>query len=79
MLLFASVNGAMGIVLVSPIPEALTGPFGVGEVGAGLMITAFVAPAIVAVPVVGVLADRRGRRPVLAASAARSSARPLSS
>lgn len=56
MLVFASVNGAMGIVLVSPILEALTGPFDIGEVGAGLLITAFVAPAIVAVPVVGATA-----------------------
>jgi len=70
LLLFASVNGAMGIVLVSPILEALTGPFGIDEVGAGLLITAFVAPAIVAVPVAGALADRHGRRPVLAASLA---------
>lgn len=70
LLLFASVTGAMGLVLVAPILEALTGPFGIDEVGAGLVITAFVAPAIVAVPVGGVLADRRGRRPVLAGSLA---------
>jgi MFS family permease len=70
LLLFASVNGAMGIVLVSPILEALTGPFGVDEVGAGLLITAFVAPAIVGVPVLGALADRLGRRPVLSGSLA---------
>lgn len=68
LLLFASVTGAMGLVLVSPILEALTGPFRIGEVGAGLVITAFVAPAIVAVPIAGALADRVGRRPVLATS-----------
>lgn len=70
LLLFSAATGAMGLVLVAPILEALTGPFGIDEVGAGLVITAYVTPAIVAIPIGGVLADRLGRRPVLAGSLA---------
>lgn len=68
LLLYASVVSAMGLVLLSPLLEQLTGAFHISEVQAGLLMTAFVAPAAVVVPFVGSLADRHGRRPVLAAS-----------
>lgn len=68
LLLLANINAALGTVLVSPLLEALTGPFGVTEAEAGLMITMFTAPSIVGIPVVGAIADRYGRKPVLVVS-----------
>jgi MFS family permease len=68
LLLLANVNAALGTVLLSPLLESLTGPFGVTEVRAGLLVTVFTAPGIVAIPLVGMLADRYGRKPVLVLS-----------
>lgn len=65
LLLLANVNAALGTVLVSPMLEALTGPFGVSEVEAGLMITMFTAPSVIGIPLVGILADKYGRKPIL--------------
>jgi MFS family permease len=52
--------------VVSPILDSLTGPFGVGEARIGLLLAVFTAPAVVLIPVVGVVSDRYGRKPVLA-------------
>jgi predicted MFS family arabinose efflux permease len=51
--------------VVSPIVTQLAGPFGVADAQVGQLITAFVAPSILLVPVMGVLADRIGRKPVI--------------
>jgi ACDE family multidrug resistance protein len=68
LLLLANINAALGTVLVSPLLEALTGPFAVTEVRIGLMITMFTAPSVVGIPLVGLLADTYGRKPILVAS-----------
>jgi MFS family permease len=65
LLLLANVNIAAGTVLVSPMLASLTGPFGVTDAEAGLLLSAFTAPGILGIPVVGVVADRVGRRPLL--------------
>ena len=65
LLLLATVPAALATSIVSPILEALTGPFGVSASTVGLMVTAFFAPAIVVTPVAGSLADRYGRKPLL--------------
>lgn len=67
LLLLANVNGAMGLVLLSPILEVLTGPFGVSDVRVGLLMTAYTIPPVVLIPVVGMLADAYGRKPPLVA------------
>ncbi|MFB6079951.1 MAG: MFS transporter [Haloferacaceae archaeon] len=64
-LLVASAVSPLGTAIVSPLLDALTGPFGVTEARIGLLVAAFTAPSIVAIPVVGVLSDRVGRKPVL--------------
>jgi len=65
LLLLANVFPALGTALLSPVLDSLTGPFGVSAADVGLMISAFTAPAVVMIPVTGVVADRRGRKPVL--------------
>jgi ACDE family multidrug resistance protein len=67
LLLLANINAALGTALVSPLLEALTGPFAVSDVRIGLLMTAFTAPPIVGIPLVGVVSDRYGRKPVLVA------------
>ncbi|MFC6786012.1 MFS transporter [Halobaculum halobium] len=66
LLLLASLISPMGASVVSPVVESLTGPYGVSATEAGLLLSAFTAPGIVFIPVAGVLADRYGRKPVLA-------------
>lgn len=63
----ATAIGVAGTFVVSPIVSDLTGPLGVSEAEAGQLVTAFVAPSILLVPVMGMLADRVGRKPVLVA------------
>lgn len=57
--------GVSGIFVVSPIVTQLSDPFGVSDAQVGQLITAFVAPSILLVPVMGALADRVGRKPVI--------------
>ncbi|MFB6155783.1 MAG: MFS transporter [Haloferacaceae archaeon] len=64
-LLFASVSSPLGASVVSPLLDTLTGSFGVSEAEIGLLIAVFTAPAIVMIPLVGMLSDRYGRKPVL--------------
>lgn len=65
LLLLASLSSPLGASVVSPILEGLTGPLGVSSAQAGLLMAVFTAPAILLIPVVGVLSDRVGRKPVL--------------
>lgn len=65
LLLLANVTGPLGIALVSPILDTLTGPFGVTPTRIGLMISAMAAPGIIVIPLAGMLADRYGRKAVL--------------
>lgn len=65
LLMLANVTAPMGPALVSPLLDSFTGVFGVSEAAVGLMVSAYTAPAIVLIPLAGVLADRFGRKPVL--------------
>lgn len=65
--MLATAIGVAGTFVVSPIVSDLTGPLGVTEAAAGQLVTAFVAPSILLVPAMGMLADRVGRKPVLVA------------
>jgi len=69
-LLLGSVVSPMGSSVVSPVLESLASPYGVSVARVGLLMAAFTAPSIVAIPLVGALSDRVGRRPVLAAGLA---------
>jgi ACDE family multidrug resistance protein len=60
----------MGSSLVSPLLDSLVGVYGVGEARIGLVMAAFTAPAIVAIPLVGMASDRYGRKPILTAGLA---------
>lgn len=65
LLLLTNVMAPLGTALLSPVLESLIDPFGVSAANIGLMVSFFTAPAIVLIPITGVLADRYGRRPVL--------------
>lgn len=65
LLLLANAMGPLGPALVSPVLDSLRGPFGATETTIGLLISAYIAPGIVMIPLAGVLADRYGRRIVL--------------
>lgn len=67
LLLLANLVGPLGIAVLSPVLESLTDPFAVAVANVGLLMSAFTAPAIVATPLAGYLADRYGRKPVLVA------------
>jgi MFS family permease len=64
-MLAANLLAPLGIPLVSPLLNSLAGPFGVSTTRVGLLISAYTAPPIFLIPVVGVLADRYGRKPLL--------------
>lgn len=66
LLLLAMATYPLGAPYLSPILESLTGPFGVSTTAVGLLITAFFGPSLVVTPIAGTLADRYGRRPILA-------------
>jgi len=65
LLLLATMFLILGTALVSPMLDTLIEPFGASSVNIGLMISFVTAPAIVVIPVAGVLTDRYGRKPVL--------------
>jgi MFS family permease len=67
-LLLANVLPPLGAALLSPILDSLIEPFGTSTADIGLLISFFTAPAIVVIPVAGVLSDRYGRKPVLVAA-----------
>lgn len=53
---------------LSPILDSLVGPLGASVGTIGLLVSVFLAPSIVVIPTVGVLADRHGRKPLLTPS-----------
>ncbi len=55
----------MGTNLVQQVLPAMTEPLGVTVAQIGLVIAVYTAPAIVLAPLLGVAADRYGRRPLL--------------
>jgi len=59
---------AVGAVL-PVIPRYVRGPLGAGNVAVGVAIGAFALTALAGRPIAGHIADRRGRRPVVAAGA----------
>ncbi len=58
-------TGIMGNTLLAPVIPDILDEFGVADSGAGLLIAATSFPGIFMAPVIGVLADRLGRRRVL--------------
>ena len=68
LLLLATMFPILGTALVSPVLDSVIGPFGTTPARVGLIISSTTAPAIVLIPIAGVLADRYGRKPVLVGS-----------
>lgn len=53
---------------LSPILDSLVGPLSASVGTIGLLVSVFLAPSIVVIPAVSVLADRHGRKPLLTPS-----------
>jgi len=65
-LIFAiTLTGILGNTLIAPAVPDILDQFGVGDAGAGVLIAATSLPGVFLAPVIGVLADRHGRRRVL--------------
>jgi ACDE family multidrug resistance protein len=65
-LIFAvTLTGILGNSLIAPALPDIVDDFGVGDAGAGILIAATSLPGIFLAPVIGLLADRYGRRRVL--------------
>lgn len=54
-----------GTFVVAPVVSTLSVAFGVTEAVAGQSLSAFTAPAIVLIPIAGIVTDRFGRKPLL--------------
>lgn len=65
LILLANLMPPLGTALLSPVLDSLIGPLGATKANVGLLMSAYTAPAIVMIPVAGMLADRAGRRPVI--------------
>ncbi|OYR58400.1 MFS transporter [Halorubrum halodurans] len=65
LLLLINVLPPLGTALLSPVLGSLVEPLGASAANVGLLMSAFTGPAVVVIPVAGVIADRYGRRPVL--------------
>jgi ACDE family multidrug resistance protein len=65
LLLLANLVAPLGTALISPLLNSLQGPYGASDVTIGLMMTAYTAPAIVVIPLVGIIADKYGRKPLI--------------
>ncbi len=66
--LWISVVGTMGPNVASPALPAMTEPLAITDSQVGLVMTAYTLPAMVFVPLTGVLADMYGRRIVIVPS-----------
>ena len=63
--MLAAAVGMAGVYIVSPIAADVTLVFEMPLVRAGELITAYTAPSIILVPLMGMLSDRIGRRQVI--------------
>jgi MFS family permease len=68
LLLLANIVSSLGTALLSPVLDSLIAPFGASPASTDLVMSFYVAPATVMIPVAGVLADRFGRKAVLVPS-----------
>ncbi|HET9443127.1 MAG TPA: MFS transporter [Acidimicrobiales bacterium] len=60
-----TLTGIMGSVLISPVTPDIVEEFRTGPTGVGLLVGAHSGPGILLAPLIGVMADRFGRRRVL--------------
>jgi MFS family permease len=57
--------GVMGVSLISPVFPAVIDHFGITKQQVGLVVTAYTLPGVIVALLIGVLADRYGRKRVL--------------
>lgn len=57
--------GVMGVSLISPVFPSMIDHFGISKQQVGLVVTAYTLPGVIVALLIGVLADRYGRKRVL--------------
>lgn len=65
LILSITLTGIMGNTLVTPATPDIVAGLGGGPTGVGLLLAAATAPGVILAPIIGVLADRFGRRRIL--------------
>lgn len=60
-----TLSGIMGNSLIAPVVPDILDDLGIGDGGAGLIIAFVALPGVVMAPLIGIFADRLGRRAVL--------------
>lgn len=60
-----TITGIVGSTIVSPVTPDIVAELGGGDRAIGFLVAAVAAPGIVLAPIIGVLADRYGRREIL--------------
>lgn len=68
LLLVSTMFPILGTSLVSPVLDSMIEPLGTSPASIGLVMSFYTAPAVVMIPIGGVLADRYGRKPVIVGS-----------
>lgn len=65
LILSITITGIVGSTIVSPVTPDIVAELGGGDRAIGLLVAAVAAPGILLAPIIGVLADRYGRREVV--------------
>ena len=65
LILSITITGIVGSTIVSPVTPDIVAELGGGDRAIGFLVAAVAAPGIVLAPMIGVLADRYGRREIL--------------
>ena len=65
LILSITITGIVGSTIVSPVTPDIVAELGGGDRAIGFLVSAVAAPGILLAPIIGVLADRYGRREVV--------------
>src|SRR5688500_1007885 len=65
LILSITITGIVGSTIVSPVTPDIVAELGGGDRAIGFLVAAVAAPGIILAPIIGVLADRYGRREVV--------------
>ncbi len=68
MIFCVTLMGVIGVSLISPAFPIIRDAFGLSVPEVGFLVTVFTLPGIIFSPIIGIISDRKGRKPLLIAS-----------